>query len=212
MFYTLAFSRCVRQPAGDREVDEGAIAHFSIPATDPGNDQLTYSWNFGDDSEVVTGQAPTHVFTQNGNYTVVATVTDEDGATTTSTMSVKVNNVAPTIIKLTGDHSVKDGDSAQFSALATDPGDDNLTYTWDFDDDSETITGENVTHTFANNGNYSVELTVSDRDGASTSQTLNVQVVNVAPTIHELKGDTEINEGDNATFSANTSDPGSETW
>ncbi len=195
---------------GDSSVKEGDRANFSASATDPGSDELSYTWDFGD-GETATGTDVTHAFAQNGNYTVTATVTDDDGAFTNSTLEVVVNNVAPVIESLTGDTEVNEGDVANFSAIAIDSGNDELTYSWDFGDDSEAVTGRDVNHTFFDNGDYIVTLTVTDSDGASTSQTLDVAVSNIAPTITEASGDRIINEGDTASFTASATDPGNDT-
>ncbi|MBI5000831.1 MAG: PKD domain-containing protein [Euryarchaeota archaeon] len=57
--------------------------------------ELTYSWDFGDGA-TGTGATPTHVYGDNGVYTVTLTVTDVEGLTGTDTCIVTVNNVAPT--------------------------------------------------------------------------------------------------------------------
>jgi PKD repeat protein len=114
------------------------------------------------------GTNVTHTYTDNGNYTVTLTVSDDDGDSTTSTIDVTVNNVAPTITNINYGE-INEGVSTQFSADATDPGDDTLTYTWDFGDGSEPVTGRDVSHLFTDNGDYTITLTVSDEDGGSTT-------------------------------------------
>jgi large repetitive protein len=70
------------------------------------------------------------------------------------------------------------------SALAKDGGtNDNLIYTWNLGDGSNPITGQNIAHTYTDNGNYAVNLTVTDKDGASTTKAIQIAVTNVAPTI-----------------------------
>ncbi|AFZ38163.1 outer membrane adhesin like protein (plasmid) [Stanieria cyanosphaera PCC 7437] len=195
---------------GDTNINEGDEASFSAIASDDGEDELTYSWNFGDGTDVVEGENVTHVFTDNGNYTVTLTVTDDDGAATSSTLDVVVNNVMPTITSITGDTNINEGEIRNYQAIASDLGDDTLTYTWNFGDGSDTVEGQNVTHVFADNGNYTVTLTVTDDDGASTSQTLDVVVNNVTPVITSLTGDTEINEGEIGEYNAIATDRGSD--
>ena len=120
----------------------------------------------------------------NGNYTVTLTVADEEGDSVSSTLDVTVNNLAPTIAEITGETNILEGTEVTYSATASDPGDDTLTYSWDFGD-GNTASGQDVTHIYSDNGNYTITLTVSDDDNASSTQTLNVTVNNVAPTISE---------------------------
>jgi PKD repeat protein len=92
-------------------------------------------------------------------YNVTLTVKDNSGAATTASLAVTVNNVAPAIALLKGDTNINEGAIAHFSATATDPGFDNLTYTWNFGDGSDPVTGQQVNHIFARSGNYTVTLT-----------------------------------------------------
>jgi len=52
------------------------------------------------------------------------TVTDNSGATATDTRKIQVNNVAPTITNISSDTTLFEGTPANFSATATDPGND----------------------------------------------------------------------------------------
>ncbi|MGN6574432.1 MAG: S8 family serine peptidase [Nocardioides sp.] len=62
-------------------------------STDPDGMVTSYSWTFGDGG-TGTGVTPSHTYTSGGTYTVTLTVTDNSGATDSSTRSVTVS--APT--------------------------------------------------------------------------------------------------------------------
>lgn len=177
------------------KISEGELVEFRAVATDVGiNDNLTYTWNFGDNTSLVSGQKFNHVFTDNGNYNIILTVKDKDGATTTQTTSVKVDNIAPIIVSIFKPELIKEGQQVEFQATATDAGlNDSLTYNWNFGDNTNPVIGQNATHTFADNGSYNVVLTVTDKDGAATTQTIVAKVDNVAPMIVNITKPTQIN-------------------
>jgi PKD repeat protein len=60
---------------------------FNVSATDPDNNQLAYSWDFGDGSSGV-GAQPTHIYSVSGTHTATVTVCDTGGGTTTGTVAV----------------------------------------------------------------------------------------------------------------------------
>jgi large repetitive protein len=192
------------------KINEGELVEFRAVSTDVGiNDTLTYTWNFGDNTSLVSGQKVNHVFTDNGNYNITLTVKDKDGSSTTQTTSVKVDNIAPIIVSILKPELIKEGQQVEFQATATDAGiNDNLTYNWNFGDNTNPVVGQNATHTFADNGNYNVVLTVTDKDGTSTIQTTAVTVDNVAPSIISIAKPTQINEGQSVSFAATATDPG----
>ncbi|WP_018605891.1 M30 family zinc metallopeptidase [Uliginosibacterium gangwonense] len=69
------------------------------------------------------------------------------------------------------------GDSVAFSATSTDPAGLSLTYNWSFGDNTATVTGQSVNHTFTNAGTYTVTATASNTASLSASSTKSVTVV-----------------------------------
>jgi PKD repeat protein len=188
-------------------IDEGGAFSTTIQISDPSASlQQTFtgtvSWGDGSPAEpftlIVSGASGsktiTHVYDDDGQYTVTVTVSDEDGDQATATYSVTVVNVAPTIETMSGPVHLLEGQSGGFSAVASDPGDDPLTYAWDFGDGSPQGHGDVVQHTFADDGVYLVTLTVQDGDGGVTVSTRLVSVENAAPTVAAVPQLT-VNEG-----------------
>ncbi|MEA3368161.1 MAG: PKD domain-containing protein, partial [Planctomycetota bacterium] len=161
------------------DADEGSPATVEVLITDPsgslgeGADAWTFTVDMGDGTEpqpfVPHIDFPTqasanllYAYDDEGDYEVTVTVVDDDGTEVSKHVTLSIANVAPTITDLGGDLSLGQGDTGAYTATATDPGDDVLTYTWDFDDDTEPVTGQDVTHAFAEPGTYGVVVAVSD--------------------------------------------------
>ena len=238
----------------DREVDEGELLEITDIGTftDPGFDNpenvggeveetFFYTIDWGDGTTTEFG-APTidtpgspgvptagsfdgsHVYADNGVYTVTVTVTDDDGGSTSETFNVTVNNVAPTLVA-SEDQEVDEGELLEITDIGsfTDPGFDNpdnvggeveetFFYTIDWGDGTTTEFGSPTidtpgepgvptagsfdgSHVYADNGVYTVTVTVTDDDGGSTSETFDVTVNNVAPTL-VVSEDQEVDEGE----------------
>jgi len=168
----------------DQAVNEGDIVNFAGSFTDPGwLDTHTVEWEFGDGNTTSGTLTPSHVYGDNGVYTVTLTVTDDDGGIGTDTLTVTVNNVAP-IVDAGPGQEVFAGDTVNFSGSFTDPGWlDTHTIAWDFGD-SSAITGTlTPTHVYYDKGTYTVTLTVEDDDGGIGSDTLTVTVKSIPATI-----------------------------
>ena len=161
--------------------EEDEIISFGGTATD--TDPLTYIWDFGDTTGGV-GQNVDHSYTEKGNYTVVLTVADDDGAVNITEINVEITNKKPTSIPVK--LNVGDIDSTvvvYFSAVdSTDTPSDmaTLTYGWEFGDNTFGG-GMFPTHTFGKQGTYDVNLTVTDDDGVSHTNTVSVTVSNRDP-------------------------------
>ncbi len=190
---------------------EGQVVSFAAAVSDPGPDPLTRTWDFGDGSPTVSGESPGHTYEDDGTWTVTLTVDDGDGGTASEAVTVEVTNVAPSIDSMTDDGPQPEGSPVSFDATASDPGADTLTFTWDFGDGSPAVTGASPAHTYADQGSWTVTLTVEDGDGGSTTDTLTVETTNVAPSIDSITDDSPVPEGSPVSLAATASDPGADT-
>ena len=144
----------------------------------------SYAWDFGDGT-TGTGVTPSHDYTTAGAHTVTLTVTDNRGATATTTGSVttKLPNVAPTAAYSPSAQNL----TVAFDASAsTDPDGSIASFAWNFGDGT-TGTGATTSHTYTAAGSYQAKLTVTDDQGAigEVTQTIVVSApVLVAPTSH----------------------------
>ena len=125
----------------------------------------------------------THVYADSGTKAVSLTVTDNRGATTTTTINVNV--VVPNKAPVATIAPSCTGLTCSFSGnLSVDPDGSIASYAWNFGDNA-TDTGAVAPHTYAQAGTYPVTLTVTDNVGATGTATANVNVVdpNAIPTV-----------------------------
>ncbi|MET0979870.1 MAG: PQQ-dependent sugar dehydrogenase, partial [Candidatus Saccharimonadales bacterium] len=163
-----------------------AVSFSATGSTDPDNDPLTYSWDFGDGT-TSTEENPQKTFTANGVYDVVLTVSD--GAKTgQATQKITVGSTPPTAQILTPIDKApyNAGDTISFSGTGLDEQDSTLpdsAYTWKIDFHHathkhpfrENITGKSgsfqIPRGADNSSNtwYRIYLTVTDSSGLSTT-------------------------------------------
>jgi hypothetical protein len=126
-------------------IDEGGTAGVSVTFSDPGvGDTHDASVDWGDGTvETVNGATSpltlTHAYGDNGSYAVVVTVTDDDGGAGDAAAAVAVANLAPSVsldtagaVSFGGETFVLGtvGVEQTFTAEASDPGSDDLTFAW----------------------------------------------------------------------------------
>ncbi|MFC5768639.1 PKD domain-containing protein, partial [Thauera sinica] len=219
--------------SGADDIDEGGSYLLAIAATDPAGaaDPLSYTIDWGDGSAVQTltaaelaalGGNVAHVFADDEDgpvnataRSIVVTVSDGDGGSHSLAKAVTVHNVAPTVA-LGGAGSVDEGSAyvLNFGALV-DPGADTATaYTLDWGDGTvQSFTaaefaalGGNASHTYADDGNYGITLSVTDEDGSFVAGSKSVTVANVAPVL-ALSGADDIDEGGSYLLAIAATDP-----
>ncbi|MCX6650608.1 MAG: PKD domain-containing protein [Methanomassiliicoccales archaeon] len=142
-------------------------------------DRLAYNWDFDDDGSTGTGVRTSHVFQQNGDYTVVLNVSDPWGGWDVTTISVSIGDRAPVAnFTYSQDPAPVEGSPVQFIDLSTSPSDPIVSWEWNFGDGNwlNQTTDQAVFYSYAWNDTFTVTLTVHDSDG-STDLTVKVIVV-----------------------------------
>ena len=204
--------------APDQAVNEGQLLNLSgvgapplalfVDAGKVDTHTATVNWGDGSPLENATvffsdgsgALGGTHTYADDGVYTVIVTVLDDDGGSDTESFDVTVNNVPPVVVPAP-DQMVDEGQLLNLSgigapplALFVDAGKvDTHTATIDWGDGSPlenaTVFFSNGsgalggTHTYADDGNYTVTVTVLDDDGGSDTETFDVTVNNVPPVV-----------------------------
>ncbi|WP_020676373.1 fibronectin type III domain-containing protein [Geopsychrobacter electrodiphilus] len=200
---------------GNKIVTENSTLNFTISASDPDGNSLTYS---------VTGlpagasfNPTTHAFSwtpntsQAGSYSLTFSANDGSlSASETITISVGDLNRAPVLASI-GNKTVNEGSALIFIISGSDPDGNNLIYS---------VTGlpggasfNATTHTFSwtpnssQAANYSLTFSVSD-GSLSDSETITISVgnLNQAPVLASI-GSKTVNEGSLLSFTVNASDP-----
>ncbi len=120
---------------------------------------------------------------------VAGQAASDSGTATCHGTSPTVNH-APTAVA-GGPYSGSEGTAVSFDGSGSSDADgDALTYAWSFGDAS-TAAGAKPSHTYANNGTYTVTLTVTDARGAASSPvTVTATVANVAPSVNAAANQT----------------------
>jgi carboxypeptidase T len=147
----------------------GQTADFTNNSTGGG---LSNEWDFGDGSPTSTDTNPSHLYAAAGTYTVTLTtsnVVDSDVATAVVTI-LQAPQAGFTVVS-----PVTLGQTTVFTN--TSSGSD-LSYQWNFGDDSPISTDTSPSHLYGAAGTYTVTLTVTNEVGSSMMT--NVVVV-VAP-------------------------------
>ncbi|REJ80967.1 MAG: PKD domain-containing protein [Bacteroidetes bacterium] len=117
---------------------------------------INWSWNTGDGSGTLTGQTASYTYLTAGTWSVVHTVTDSYGCTSSSSQNVTVNP-SP---QISFNASPRAG-CAPFTVSFSNSTPGLPTYSWNFGDNSPSSSSPTPTHTYSNPGTYTVSLRAS---------------------------------------------------
>ncbi len=152
------------------------IVFDASDTSDPDGDDLTFTWDWGDESELETSEHSimTHIYTDPGVYEVVLTVRDMVGLENSSSQTIEIYRPGsePTaVFYYEAPGGWQPGMELIFDASeSSDPDGDDLTYSWDWGDGEMTGSSPEpvTTHVFIEAGTFEVRVTVTDSAGWET--------------------------------------------
>jgi ABC-type transport system substrate-binding protein/PKD repeat protein len=153
------------------------MVEFNATATDPNDDVLVYTWDFGDDSDLMVGQEVEHAYDAVGEYTFTVYVDDgEFNESESATMTVSASD--PPVADAGPDQTVTVGDDVTFDGgdSTDDVGVENYTWTLTYEDETVTLYGVSPEFTFDVVGEYEVTLTVLDIEDQNDTDTVTITV------------------------------------
>ncbi|MEN6326344.1 MAG: PKD domain-containing protein [Syntrophomonas sp.] len=189
--------------------NEGSLLTITGNIIDPGHDARKVSGDYGSEwgpiSAVVnadnTFTLQETFYDQQPVYDMLLTVVDDDGASFSIPLKIKVENVAPSV-QASGPALVQVGFAYTGSGLFTDPGLDKWQATVDYGDTSgpQPLTLKEgktfkLTHMYLKPGPYTITIQVQDQDGGLGSFTLPVKIKECLFTL-EAGDNATLNEGD----------------
>jgi len=195
-------------PKTGPHIKETDAASFSVVASDPDGQQISYSWFLNGTELLDAGNAPDYKFTSNydsaGTYNLAVTVSDgELNETRSWTLTVdNLNRVpVPAIEKPKRGVEFLNTDNISFSAKGSaDPDGENLTYRW-----SESGNALSLADSFEGRfspGEHEVTLEVFDRSGGTNSTSVRFMVRFVDISVSAVVNKKEPRTGDTVTVSA----------
>jgi len=183
---------------------------FSAEDSTPSDEIVAYEWEF-DDGSNDSGEVVSHSYDESGEYEVELTIeTETEIETDTATVDVSAESARDLVADITATPDDPDpGDDIEFSAEDSTPSDRIVAYEWEFGDGS-TASGEVVSHSYDESGEYEVELTVETETAIETMTTdISVGVVSDLTADITTFPDEQI-PGETIEFSAEDSTPSDE--
>jgi len=160
-------------------------APLSVSFTDTSTNNYeirTWDWTFGD-GQTATGSTATHTYLIEGQYTVNLTITETDGNQDTHSVIIDVfeeTENQPPVADAGGPYSENEGTEVNFDGSASYDDGNITSYFWDFGD-NQTGTGLTVNHTYLQEGDYTVSLTVFDDESLNNTDTTTANIVDTTP-------------------------------
>ena len=143
-------------------VNSGCVP-LTVSFTNTSQHATQYQWDFGNGGSSLVAQ-PSILYSTSGVFDVTLIAKDAAGNSDTMTLTnaVTVNNIPTANFSYTVNNICLGTNQVSFSNLSTA----GINYTWDFGDGNSS-TLSNPLHSYADSGNYTVNLMVTDNIGCS---------------------------------------------
>ncbi len=177
--------------------------NFTATITDLQDDVVMLFWDFGD-GEFGVGQEASHVYSDDGVYTVKLTALDAAGKLGLGFMQIEILNTPP-VPKVDSQSSAKTYQTIAFDASSSYDADGSIVnFTWELRDGT-TSYGAKCMHAYSSKGTYLIILRVLDDDGAFSELYVPVTIENTPPIAIIASPGGPFLTGENITFVASSS-------
>jgi len=149
------------------EITTGELIYFNSTSYDPDGTITNWTWDFGD-GNTAYDEYTTHTYTDNGIYTANLTVMDNGSATASIEKTVNVGNQPPIADFTFTPESPSTTETVYFNDTTYDPDGIIITWWWQFGDGYYSSL-QNPIHKCIIEGDYIINLTVTDDDGSVDS-------------------------------------------
>lgn len=144
-------------PSAGFNIEQSASNYLEYTFSNTSTNATSYEWDFGDGNRS-TEASPVHVYGSAGEYTVTLTASSDVGLSTT--FSKTINILAPVTADFTFQADPDDYRTYSF----TDASEGAVMQLWEFGDGYQ-FTGMDPTHTYEEDGEYTVTLTAYSETG-----------------------------------------------
>lgn len=168
---------------------DSLVRRFSMAAEDPEGEELSYEWNFGDDTYSTAYGSVEHTYAQPGKYTVWVQVSDGERTATSDFVTVIVGPT-PTVRITAPAINTKfvAGDTIDFAATGTSPDGKKLKFSWvvllkhdnhfhgadEFNGATGSITVANSGHPWSSETAFVATVTAESSFGTTATATIKV--------------------------------------
>lgn len=147
---------------------QSSTNYLSYTFTNSSTNATSYEWDFGDGS-TSTEESPTHVYATHKIYTVKLTAKNESGKTASLSKTIDIQK------SVTAEFTYQ-VDALNYKTYTfTDASIDAVSLLWEFGDGYQ-YTGMNPSHTYTNDGIYTVTLTATSITGKTDVATAEITV------------------------------------
>jgi gliding motility-associated-like protein len=154
---------------------------LAVSFTGVSSSSANFQWRLGDGTNTV-GQQVNHTYTQPGQYTVTVIGTNSIGCVDSTTITNYITVTPGPDIDFTANQT--SGCQLPFTVTFNNNTPNTQTCTWNFGD-GNTATGNTVTHSYQNYGQYTVTVSIVDNAGCTSQivETAYIKVVKPVPNV-----------------------------
>lgn len=177
-------------PSAGFNIEQSEANYLEYAFTNASTNATSYEWDFGD-GNMSTEESPTHIYASAAEYTITLTATSDIGLSTT--LSKTINILAPVTAAFT--FQVDPDDYRTYDFMDASEG--AVMLLWEFGDGYQ-FTGMNPSHTYEEDGEYTVTMTAYSVTG-NTDVTTEKLIISQGFVVQVLNGTFQ-------EFTENTSD------